>query len=491
MRWAEAAREIATIRDPSQAPARRAFAAAALAAGEDPVRKQVAADPSIRMFGFDVRHDDAAPWDGRSMRSGTLTYVDDERVEQYVGQQKWIAYRRGELGNFRHELGDQVKITRRGEDVAIEAIGPNRLQDTNSAPVREVFSGMVVLRSIDFQTGEIDSLGQAVAERYSALARGDAGRVELEFRGGARLTVIEADAEPYAAFGESALITEPIAAALRLTVAVRSNKLDAALDAERALVLFAAMLASEGEAVAIDDAGAVFSADQLYVLGSRNEMRADAFAFAVAAAQRQWPVSQVWLSGREGVCDELTVFSTRPWRADFAATFLKRQLAGLGDAARYNDDPIVPVNREMFAGDKRGEPGSLERLAMLSYEKVDVEIAFIDVTCAGDDIREHLESRKDVEAVLGRPIASAVIVAFGNRDNDTESDLFGLEMRRAETLATVLAAAFAERGDCVAGDVAGALYAAHDLFELALRRCGKSTSWNARVASFASDSLDS
>jgi len=484
MHWAQAVRELATIRDVSAGPARRAFAAATLAADDEPARSEVAADPSMRMFGFDTRHDDATPWDGRGMRSGTVTYLDDERVEQYVGQQKWIAYRRADLNDFGVELGDQLKIAQRGNAVFCEAVGPNRLKSSSSAPVREVSSGMVLVRTHEASGDEIASLAGAVAERYGALTRSSDAAIVLDFGSAAQLAVVPLGFAEYAEFGESALLGEPVAAAFRLTVTVRSNKLDAALEAERALVLFAAMLASNGEAIAVDDSGAIFSADQLYSLGTRNEMRADAFGFTAAAARRQWPVPQRWFSGRGGVCDELTVFSIRPWRADFAASFLQQQLGGLADAARYNDDPVIPPDQDVFDADERGEAGSLQRLATLSYATVDIDVSFVDVSSADADMRDLVESRKAIEGVLGRPIASAIVIAYGNRDDDTASAQFELEMRRAETLATVLAAAFAERGDSAGADVAGALYAASELRELALRRCGKSASWNARVAAF-------
>lgn len=485
MRWAQVVRDVAIVRDASCGPQRRAYAAAALASGEDDVPSATVADPATRMFGYDTRHDEALPWDGRSMRSGTITYLDEKRVEQYVGQQRWIAYSRADLDHFRGDIGDQVRIAARGSGVAVEAIGPNRLQESRSTAGREAFSGMVILRATEIGSDEIEALARSVAERFAASMHSDSGVVRLEFRGAAALRIKPTCPRPDEVFAASVLMTERFVAAVRLDVAVRSNKLDAALDAERALMLLAAMLSSEAESIAVDDTGAIFSAEQLYVLGTRNEMRADAFAFAAAACRRQWPAPQEPLSGRRDVFDELTVFSTRPWRAEFAVTFLERELVGLAEAARYNDDPVVPAGGQLFSSAERAEPGTLERVATLSYDSVDIDVGFLDVTCARDDVRSRVDARKDIAALLGGPIAHAIVIAFGNRVSDAELDGPGLEIRRAETVATALAAAFARRDASVTSDALGALYSPDDLQVLALRRCGKSLSWNARVASVA------
>ena len=143
MRTAQLLRDIALVRDASAETARRAFAAVALAAGDVGVPAAGAlADAGVRMFGFETRHDDALLWDGRGARSGTITYADAERVEQYVGQQRWVAYRRRDLADFAHEVGDQVRIARRGDAAVVETTGPNRLQ--NGSAVREASSGMYV-----------------------------------------------------------------------------------------------------------------------------------------------------------------------------------------------------------------------------------------------------------------------------------------------------------------------------------------------------------
>jgi hypothetical protein len=435
------------------------------------------------MFGFDTRHADALPWDGRGMRSGTITYIDDECVEQYVGQQKWIAYGLDELGAFEGEVGDQLRISRRGTGVAIEAIGPNRLDGEAAANGREVSSGMFVLRVTDFSAEEVESTAGAVAERYSAkLLAGDLGLV-LEFRAAARLEIMPQAVDAFAHVDESGVLREPVAGALRLTVSVRSDKLEAAAEAEHALVLFAAMVTSDAEALALDDTGAIFSSEGLYGLGTRNEMRADAFAFAAAAAKRQWPAPHFSISARPAIYDELTVYSSRPWRADFAARFIEREVDALVQAANDNDDPVVCEEGDFVAPDERGAAGELERLMILSYETVEVEIGFVVGTCIDDRLRSSFDGRKDVEALLGRPIASAVVFTIAPRDPHAESDVSALELRRAETVVTALAAMIAGRGEAVAADVSGAVYAADDLLRAALRRSGKSASWNARAAS--------
>jgi len=476
-----AAREIAIIRDSGE-PGRRAFSAAALSAGDFLTGGGSADDSATRMFGFDTPHAAALPWDGRSARSGTITYVDDERVEQYVGAQTWIAYCRSDFGVFVNGVGDQVRIARRGNAVSVDVIGSNRLEASRSAPAREASSGIHVLRATEFSAEEVEAFAASVAERYQAAVNSSAEAVRLDFRGAAQLVVAPVDASTFIDSAAVALMSQPVAAALRIATVVRSNKLEAALEAERALILLAAMLTSEAEAVAVDDGGAIFSPEQLYGLGTRNEMRADVFSFMAAAAQRQAP-PQVWFSERSGICDELTVFSSRPWRADFAATFLERQLNGLAQAGRETGDPIVPPDGRIFSSGERGGRGGRERLATLAYETVEVDLAFLDVAGAGDDLRARIAARPDVGAMLGRPIAHAIVIAYGNSAAAASAPGFALDMRRAETVATALAAAFAQRGEAVATDVVGALYAVDDLVALALRRCGKSVSWAARVMS--------
>ncbi|MGD0472458.1 MAG: hypothetical protein ABSB70_04505 [Candidatus Velthaea sp.] len=481
---AQLVRDIALLRDRSAPPARRALAAVAVSEGAASADAAIPDTPATRMFGFNTRHDEAVLWDGRGMRSGTITYLDDARVEQYVGQGRWIAYDRAQLGVFAANIGDQVRIVQRPGGVATETIGPNRLDAAGSAG-REVASGLYVLRTSEVTRDELDALASAIAERSGAVVTATDDGVGFDFRGAAQLHVAAVASEPFAPFGESTLLSAPVVCVLRLSVVVRSAKPEAALEAERALMLLAGMLAAEAESIALDDGGAVFCAEELYVSATRNEMRADRFALAAAAAQRNAPPPQLWFSNRQGVCDELIVFSSRAWRAEFAATFLERELDGLSIAARTTADPIVPLAAaRAFSNEERSAPGKLQRLASLSFEAVDLDIAFLDITCSDADLRPLVLARTDIETLLGRPPASAVVIAYGNRGDDPESDTFALEMRRAEALATTLAAAFADRGDCVATDVAGALYAAEDLQQLARRRCGKSASWNARVAEF-------
>ncbi len=479
---ADLQREIAIVRDAGQEPGRRAFAAASLAAGNAAPPVSRGTDPALRMFGFAIRHDDALLWDGRASRSGTITYVDDECVEQYVGPLRWIAYRRGDFGGLAVAVGDQVRISARGGAVAVESIGPNRIESSATSAAREVTSGLVVFLTARIEAAEIEAYAQAVAERYGGTSHAEADTVRIDFRGGALLVVAPAAPDTVAASTAPALLTDPVTDTRRLEVQVRSNQLDAALDAERALVLLAALLVSEADAVAVDDTGAVFSSDGISSLGTRNEMRADDFSFAAAAAQRRWPAERTCVAEREGVCDELIVCFGRPWRADFAARFLARELAGLSEGAVANDDPIVPQNGELLSSDESAGSVPFGRLAALAYETVEIEIGFVDVAGLGAAVENSLGARRDVDVLLGRPVASAVVIAFGNRGPDMESDRFMLEMRRAETLATALAASFAARGESIATDAAGVLYSAPELSALALRRCGKSHSWNARAA---------
>ena len=122
---------------------------------------------------------------------------------------------------------------------------------------------------------------------------------------------------------------------------------------------------------------------------------------------------------------------------------------------------------DLFEFEDGEGPAEYAKLATLSYETVDIDIGYIDRARSGDELRAVFEGRTDVEALLGRPIASAVVFAFGNRGEDTESDLFALEMRRAETMVTTLAVAFAARGDALAADIMGEFYSAGELGTLA------------------------
>lgn len=492
-------REIAALRDPLRSAADRALAAASLAQSASTSADAESAgaavepppvDPAQRMFGYHVRHPQAVPWDGRGMRSGTITYVDDERIEQYVGQQTWIVYEPAALPAFSPAVGDQIRISRRGAAPIVEAIGQNRLQIDDSVNIREIRSGMFVFRSSPIDGAEIASIAQSLAERYAGKLRVESDGIGIEFRAAAQLRLTPAALDSAWAAGAAGLLLDPLEGAVRLDVVVRTNRAEAALDAERSLALCAAMFASDADAVAIDDTGAILSSDELHRLGVGNEMRADAFGFVAAAAQRLWPCPQMRLVEHQGVCDELILFSSRPWRAEFAASHLRRSLDVLSQGAQLSGDPIVPTEMTLDCDVEQGRPGTLARIALLTFETVELEVAFLDATCAHDDVRRSIEARKAVEVLLGHPIASAIVFAFGNRGDDTESALFVLEMRRADALATALAAAYARRDAGVAADAIGALFSADELIELALRRSGKAASWNARVAALALDRQD-
>jgi hypothetical protein len=491
-------RSIAALRDPQRGAAERAVTGSLVAAqlaskagvgrrdgfsvnDAKPVN-EIKANPAQKLFEYGIRHESAAPWEGRSTRSGTVTYVADERIEQYVGQQNWIFFDPAELGAFSPALGDQVRIARRGGSVEVERIGPNRLQD-GAAVSREARSGMVLFLTSEIEPAGIDSTARAVADRYSASFTGGAEGPSLDFKGGARLHVMPVALDAFDGADEAArVLTQAVAAALRLEVTIRSNRPDAVLEAERALVLCAALFTSEGPAVAIDDTGAIFSAGQLYALGVRNEMRVDTFAFAAAALQRVWSAPERSTSHLQDVRDELTVFSSLAWRADFAFSYLERALEELADAAERSEDPIVPVEGAFCTEEERGEPGTLQPLVRLAYETVELEVAFLGATPTSEGVHPLVGARRDVEALLRGPIQSAVVFTYGNRSAEAKSDRSALEMRRADTLATALAAIFARRGDCVAADAAGSLYDLDELLALALHRRGKAASWTARVA---------
>jgi hypothetical protein len=493
-------RSLATLRDPSAGPAQRALAGAAVsaacasAAEPQPLQQAVSApsdDSGTRMFGYGMRHDAAMPWDGKATRSGTITYVDDERVEQYVGQQQWIAYRQSELNWPGFVIGDRLRIGRRAGAIFIEAVADNRLGGNAPSGGRPVRSGLTVMRSRAFDAGELAATAHTVAERYAARLDGEAWHWELTFGGGGKLALLVCERAISPSLGD--LVGEPLTAALRLEVTVNDAVAAAALEAECALVYAAALAVTAGEGLAVDDTGAIFSAEALYDLGVRESTRAAAFSFAAAAARRAWPSAPIWFSARGGVCDELTVLYARAWRADFAAAYVNRTLAALSDAMLRTGDPVIPVHGTVYPADSYADPGQIQALATLEYERVGVDVAFIDFTAAGCPLRDDVAARTDLPAILGADICCAVVICFGNRLDDVDSDAFALEMRRADALATAVAAALARRGDCIAVDAAGAVYSADELIELAVQRRGKDASWTARVTAatgFASDSND-
>jgi hypothetical protein len=480
-----------TLRDSARAAGERALAATTLAAacnagdGEAALAVPVAPlfdTPESRMFGYGIRHENALVWDGKSTRTGTITYVDAERIEQYVGQQHWVAYGQSELGEPGFVLGDQVRIGRRAGTLTIEATANNRLATVvqNSDPA--VRSGLTVLRTQELGAQEIASAVGAIAERCAATFTDGTDCSLLTFPLGAQLLISTCDSAGLPDL--TGLVSEPVAGALRLEVLVGSNLPDAALEAERALTFGAAFIASAGEAVAFDDTGAVLGAQELYDLALRDEPRAAAFSVAAAAAQRTWPAQTMWLSDRGGVCDELTVVSRRAWRADFAAAFINRALDAFSNTRHLTGDPIIPAQGRLYSDDERAEPGALQRLAVLSYPKVVFEVSFLDLTAG--NAKRLAAAREDVAALLGGVPQSAIVIAFGNSANDSKSDEFVLDMRRADVLATAIAASLVRRGDAIGVDPSGALYGADELIQLTLARCGKDVSWTARVAALRS-----
>ncbi|MGP6159081.1 MAG: hypothetical protein ACLPYS_16490 [Vulcanimicrobiaceae bacterium] len=487
-------RRIATLRDRSQTAAQRALAGAFLAAelsssqtvDDGPVSKP---DASQRMFEYGVFHERALPWDGRGPRSGTITYVASDRVEQYVGQQVWIAYAGGELNDFTPELGDQVRVVRRADRVEAERIAANRLE--GGAADREARSGMTLFFACELDPSETQSTAQAVAERYASTASAVENGFVLESKGAARLEVRPLEPASSSAASHAAHVLQlPPAGAVRLEVAVRSNRADAALEAERALMLSAALLTADQQAVGVDDTGAVFAAEDLYVLGSENQTRADSFAFVAAAASSIWPAAPGVRSPSEGACDELIVFWDSQWRADFALSFLRRALDELAEGAERSGDPVVPVEGEICGDDERGESGTFQPLLRLFYETVAIEAAFVAVSAQAGELAAPLGARADVEALLGRPVRSALVFSLRPRGEDAESETFGLDLRRADAFVTGLAAICARRADCIASDAAATLYDVDELLALALHRRGKASSWRARVAQALGEARD-
>ena len=461
---------LATLTDRARSAADRAlaatFLASEIASGEPIVTSGTPSnDPAQRMFAYGVRHPDAAPWDGRGTRSGTITSIAVDRIEQYVGGGRWVAYDPQVFGATVPDIGDQVRIARRNGAVEIERIGPNRLAGTRT-DAREASSGMLVLRCAPLDEGEIEETLEAVARRYDGTLTvdGESARIEIGDAAACRLRLVSDQMLPD--YDPSALLPGAIEAAIRLDAAVRSDRAGAALGAERAMILCAALLTTGAPAVAIDDAGAVFSAERLYELAARNETRADAFTFAAAAAQRVHPPSPAAFF--EGVADELTLFSSRPSRADSAFVSLRRVLTHIAAAAAASEDPLVPPQLAVPAIEDRGEPGEAQWLVQLAYERVEIAVAFVDATATDASLAAAVGSRSDVEAILGDAIRSAVVFTVSTRDTGGADD--GLELRRADAFVTALAASFARREDAIASDASGRLYAVDDLVDLALHR---------------------
>ncbi len=465
MRLSELQRALATVRDFSRAPGERALAATLLAAGDSDEEQRAGStkapvDPALRMFGYGVVHDDALPWDGKSIRSGTITYAEGDRVEQYIGRSSWIVYGTNIFGEDLPQAGDQLRIARRNDSTRIECVGPNRL--AGRAQVAHRSSGMLLLRRTPLEDGELEKAAAVVAERYSAVLDSTTECATMDFAGGACFTVALAR-------------SNAAEAVIRLCVDTRTDRPQEACDAERAMVLCAALLTMGEASAVVDDTTACFTSDILYELARRNGMRADSFRFAAAAAQRAFPVlhSRVF----DDSSDELTVFSAHASEPDFAFATLGRALQAFADAAEACEDPVVPAFMEGVAPEHRGEAGEVQLLAQLAYEKIEIVIAFVDVAAATGTLAERVALRSDVQALLGAPIRSAVVFAVRIAAEDAGAPP-PLETHRADVLITALAAIFTLGNSAIASDADGALYCASDLTELALRRQGKATSCN-------------
>lgn len=440
---------IAELRARTLPPARRALAAAFLAAGLDPhAQPPVPADPGLRHFAFGIAHADATPYDGRQ-RSGTITYVDAERIEQYVGAQQWVVYPAAMI-DPQPRLGDQIRVSRRGEQIAIEAIGTNRIAAL--MPASEARSGMTV-RFAEPPDGE--GLARdlaAVAERYQARTIDD---------GGTPGTIDVA--------GAAAVHARLHGSTLRIETQVRADRPAAALIAERALVLFAAIAAAESPQFVEDDGGALFACDDLVGLAQRNEMRADAFAFAAALARRHWPAppSTVGDAAARGG-DELILFGSHERDAAAARELLQRAIASLAIAATRNDDPVIPCGGTLSEPDA----GLLRPLVRLEYARVAIDVLWLDATADAAGVRALREDRRDVAALLGAPLRSAIVFAYAPVEGfDGTSD--ACELDRADTIVTALAAVLGRDDDAVAVDATGRLYAADELVTRALHRRGR------------------
>jgi hypothetical protein len=476
-------REIGSLRDRARGDDERALAGAFLAAelaGGAVANPEASAGPSQRMFEYGILHERATAWDGRSPRSGTITYVASGRVEQYAGQQVWVAYSPAELGDYSPEMGDQVRIARRGGAVAVEHVAPNRLG--SDAPGREARSGMTLYLASPVEWAELEATARSVAQRHSGGLTAGEPKASLDFKGAAlEMELREPDASS-AVVAAASILELPIAASVRLEVTVHSNKAAAARTAECALTLCAALLTSEGNALGSDDSGAIFSAEELYALGAQNEARGTAFAFAAAAARRAFPPAGDAAGRDEDALDELTLYSALAWRADFALSALQRALDGLADGASRTGDPVVPTDGAFFGPEERGEPGTLQPLVQLYYDTVQVEVSFLDATAASPGAGSSGEDRPDVSVLLGRPVKSVLLFALRRRGEEAASEQSTVEMNRADAFVTALAALCARRGDCVAADAGGSLYDPDALLALALHRRGKASSWSARVA---------
>ncbi len=430
-------------------PGERALAAAFLSAEFNEIEKPGSpistADPAQRMFGYGERHEPASFWDGRTIRSGTITYAREDRIEQYVGRNSWIAYDPAMFGDTLPQEGDQIRISPRRDSVQIERIGPNRLGSGGS---RQASSGMQIVRDTSVEPDEIAAAAQAVARRYSAAIKDIDGGCVLDFSGGAELRV-----RTVPEHGTRA----------RVEVCVRTDRPDEARDAECALILCAALLTPGTGATAFDDSGAAFETERLYALAASNGMRGDWFGFVASAAQRRFPYESAPLF--EEFCDELTVFSSDSWTAAQVQQALGQSLELFGRAAAESVDPGIPDSISIM--EPNGEPpGQWQCLFKFFYEAALVWVGVRE----GPD-----ERRPDVGALLGKPVSTAVL--FGTAaPGDPQDERTALELRRADAFVTALAAGFMKSANNIASDGSGRLFSGRDLMELALYRQGRGLS---------------
>jgi hypothetical protein len=473
------------------------FMAAQIQSESEPQQIDERASRTEEFYGYGRRHESASAWDGRSVHSGTITYVDEEWIEQHVGQQRWIIYEAATFEHWPLAIGDQVRFVKRNGSCEAEAIGANRLHAASAAlsrPTDPLHSGMTVFLASEIDASEIEAIATSVDDRHGASLAIEGQAWTLEFPGEARLGIMRVAASTGSAAGVAArLVPKPLVDALHLKVTVRPDKPDGVFAAERALVLCAAAFTAGDAAVACDDTGAIFFPEQLYALGARAATRADAFAFRAAAARQlsalsdsepsrtDLPPSSTGTSSKRRVSESFAIFSTRAESADLVRAEFSRAVETLADAADTTEDVVAAFGRTLFPAGDQVEPGALQPLAQLAFQTVEIDIAFLDAN-TGDARRwPLLQAREDVRCLLGMPIRTIVVFEFGNRTSDIESALFWLEMRRADVVTTALAAILARRGHTLAAD-AGSIYPVEELVELALQRRGRTASLAALVA---------
>jgi|GEM_PF-6831207 len=65
-------------------------------------------------IGVGSRHHEAAPYDGKT-HTGTITFAEPGRIEQYIGQNKYMTYTEAQLGGQAPHAGDQMQILASGQ----------------------------------------------------------------------------------------------------------------------------------------------------------------------------------------------------------------------------------------------------------------------------------------------------------------------------------------------------------------------------------------